>query len=304
MKIAKSVLDLIGNTPLVRLRKIEKGLNVKLVAKLEFFNPAKSLKDRTGFFMLKDAEKKGLVNKNTLIIEATSGNTGIALAVVCAYKNYKLILTMPEDISEEKKKLLSLFGAKLIFTPSKEGMTGAVRKAEELSKKYSNSFFVRQFENLANPKAHYLTTAQEIWKDTDGKVDILIAGVGTGGTITGVAKFLKRKKKEIKIIAVEPKNSAVLSGKKPGVHKIEGIGAGFIPKTLKKELLDEIICVEDKKAIKMTKRLAKEEGILAGLSSGAILWTALQIAKRKENKGKLIVMIFADSGERYLSELA
>ncbi len=304
MKVAKSVLDLIGNTPLVRLRKIEKGLNVKLVAKLEFFNPAKSLKDRVGFFMLKDAEKKGLVNKNTLIIEATSGNTGIALAVVCAYKNYKLILTMPEDVSEEKKRLLSLFGAKLIFTPSKEGMRGAIRKAEELSKKYSNSFFVRQFENLANPKAHYLTTAQEIWKDTDGKVDILIAGVGTGGTITGVAKFLKKKKKEIKIIAVEPKNSAVLSGKKPGIHKIEGIGAGFIPKILKKELLDEVICVEDEKAIKMTKRLAREEGILVGLSSGAVLWAALQIAKRKENKGKLIVMIFADSGERYLSELA
>ncbi len=300
-KIADDITKLIGNTPLLRLNKIGAGLEVDLVAKLEFFNPFSSVKDRIGVSMIEDAEEKGLIKKGTTIVEPTSGNTGVALAFVCAIKGYRLILTMPDTMSAERKKLLSLLGAELILTPGKGGMAGAIRKAGELLKSTPNSFMPQQFKNPANPKIHRETTAEEIWRDTDGKVDILLSGVGTGGTITGIAEVIKKRKPGFRAIAVEPKDSPVLSGGKPGAHKIQGIGAGFVPKVLKMELIDEVIQVSSKDASNTTKRLAKEEGILAGISSGAAVWAAQKVGRRKENKGKLVVVILPDTGERYLS---
>ncbi|MFC1576519.1 cysteine synthase A [Candidatus Omnitrophota bacterium] len=301
MTIADNITNLIGNTPLVRLEKIGKGLGASLVAKIESQNPGGSIKDRIGLAMIEDAEKKGLIKKDTVIIEPTSGNTGIALALVSAQRGYKLILTMPESMSVERRKLLALLGAKIVLTPAKKGMKGAVEKAESLLKNTPNSFMPQQFKNPANPEAHKKTTAEEIWRDTDGKVDILVAGVGTGGTITGVAEAIKTKKPGFKAIAVEPAASPVLSGGKPGPHKIQGIGAGFIPDVLKRELIDEIIQVGERDAFITKERLAKEEGISAGISCGAAVWAAVEVAKRKENKGKLIVVILPDTGERYLS---
>ena len=300
-QIANDITKLIGNTPLVKLNKIGAGLGATILAKLESFNPLSSVKDRIGISMIEDAEKKGLIKKNTIIIEPTSGNTGIALAFVCAQRGYRLILTMPETMSLERRKLLKILGAELILTPGKGGMPAAVRKAEELGKKHKNSLVLQQFKNPANPKIHRETTAEEIWRDTNGGVDIFVAGIGTGGTITGVAEVLKERKPQLKAVAVEPKGSSVLLGKKPGPHKIQGIGAGFIPEVLKKDLIDEIIAVSDVDAKKTTLKLAREEGILAGISSGAALFAALELAKRKENNDKMIVVILPDTGERYLS---
>ncbi|MBN2097517.1 MAG: cysteine synthase A [Candidatus Omnitrophica bacterium] len=300
-KIADDITKLIGNTPLVRLNKIGDDLEAKLVAKLESFNPLSSVKDRIGVAMIEDAEKKGLIKQDTTIIEPTSGNTGIALAFVCAAKGYRLILTMPETMSIERRQLLSLFGAEVVLTPGEQGMVGAVQKAEVLLKNTPDSFMPQQFKNLANPKIHRETTAEEIWNDTDGQVDILVAGVGTGGTITGIAEAIKKKKPEFRAIAVEPKDSPILSGGPPGSHKIQGIGAGFIPEVLKMDLVDEIVQVSNDQAGSVARRLAREEGILAGISSGAAAYAAIEVAKRKENKGKLIVVILPDTGERYLT---
>ena len=299
--IAKDSTELIGNTPLVRLNRITEGLEAEVVAKLESFNPVHSVKDRIGVSMIVDAEEKGLIKKDTVIVEPTSGNTGIALGFVCAARGYKLILTMPDTMSLERRQLLSIFGAQLVLTPGAEGMPGAVRKAEQLVADNPNYFMPQQFKNPANPEIHRLTTAEEIWRDTDGKVDILVSGVGTGGTITGVAEVIKQRKPQFRAIAVEPVDSPVLSGGKPGKHKIQGIGAGFVPDVLRLGLVDEIIRVTNEDAGGTARRLAKEEGILAGISSGAATWAALEVAKRPENKGRLIVVVLPDTGERYLS---
>ena len=299
--IARDVTELIGNTPMVRLNRITDGAGAEIVAKLESFNPLSSVKDRIGIAMILDAEDKGLINKDTLLIEPTSGNTGIALAFVCAARGYKLVLTMPDTMSVERRQLLSVLGAELVLTPGAEGMTGAVKKAEQLQAEHPNSFMPQQFKNPANPEIHRQTTAEEIWHDTDGKIDLFVAGVGTGGTITGVADVLKPRKPGLKIIAVEPADSPVLSGGKPGPHKIQGIGAGFVPDILRQDLIDEIIKVRNDDAGAITRRLAREEGILAGVSSGAAVWAALQVATRPENRGKLIVTVLPDTGERYLS---
>lgn len=300
-KIAEDVTKLIGRTPLVRLNRVTKGVNAEIVAKLEFFNPCSSVKDRIGVNMIEVAEDNGLINEESIILEPTSGNTGIALAFVCAAKGYQCTLTMPETFSLERRALLKAFGAEIILTPGAEGMKGAIRKAEELAAGDKRYFIPQQFQNPANPDIHRKTTAEEIWEDTDGRVDILVSGVGTGGTITGIAEVIKARKPGFSAVAVEPAKSPVLSGKQAGPHKIQGIGAGFVPEVLRVELIDEIIPVTDEDAGITTRKLIREEGLLAGISSGAATWAALQIARRPENQGKLIVVILPDTGERYLS---
>ncbi len=299
--IANDITETIGNTPIVRLNKLTKGSKAEVVVKLESFNPLSSVKDRIGVAMVEAGEEAGIINSNTILIEPTSGNTGIALAFVAAARGYKLILTMPDTMSIERRKLLALLGAEIVLTPGANGMKGAVAKAEELASEIPGAVMPQQFKNLANPKIHRETTAPEIWRDTKGKVDIIVAGVGTGGTITGVGQALKELKPEIKAVAVEPATSPVLSGGSSGPHKIQGIGAGFIPDVLQTDIIDEIIQVSDEDAAKTLLRLAREEGILAGISSGAATFAALQLANKEENEGKLIVVILPDTGERYLS---
>ncbi len=300
-RIYDDITKTIGNTPLVRLNRITEGLEATVLAKMESFNPLSSVKDRIGVAMIRDAERQGLLHRDSVIIEPTSGNTGIALAFVAAAKGYRLILTMPETMSMERRQLLSILGAELVLTPGAEGMKGAVKKAEELVKATPGAFMPQQFKNPSNPEMHRRTTAEEIWNDTDGEVDILVAGIGTGGTITGIAEVLKARKKGFQAIAVEPNSSPVLSGGQPGPHKIQGIGAGFVPEVLNRQIIDEIIRVKDEDAGETSRRLARLEGILAGISCGAATWAALQVAGRKENRGKTIVVVLPDTGERYLS---
>ncbi|MFA4971051.1 MAG: cysteine synthase A [bacterium] len=300
-KIANSITELVGYTPLVKLARVSAGCKATVLGKLESFNPGGSVKDRIGLSMILKAEKDGLLKKDTTIIEPTSGNTGIALAMVAAARGYKLILTMPDTMSVERRSLLAAYGAEIVLTPGSEGMKGAITKAEELTKAAGNSFMPMQFDNPANPDAHRRTTAEEIWRDTDGKMDAIVAGVGTGGTITGIAEVFKQRRPGFRAIAVEPADSPVLSGGKPGPHKIQGIGAGFVPKVLKREIVDEIMKVTNDEAFAMARRLAREEGILCGISAGANVHAAVEVAKRAEFAGKTIVTIICDTGERYLS---
>lgn len=301
MAIANNITELIGNTPLVRLSRMTKGLQADVLLKLETFNPLSSVKDRIGLAMIEEAEKKGLINRDTVIIEPTSGNTGIALAFIAAARGYRCILTMPDSMSVERRKLLKIFGAEIVLTPGADGMKGAIHRAEELAREYKNSFVPQQFSNPANPEAHRRTTAEEIWRDTGGKVDILVAAVGTGGTFSGIADVLKKRNPQFRAIAVEPAASPVMSGGAAGTHKIQGIGAGFIPENLSTDLIDEVITVRHEDAGAASRNLAKREGILVGISAGANIWAALEVAKRAECRGKTIVTIGCDTGERYLS---
>jgi len=303
MKVVKNLTELIGNTPLLELVNYQKvnNLEARLLGKLEYFNPAGSVKDRIGYAMIKDAEEKGLINKDTVIIEPTSGNTGVALSFVAAARGYRLIITLPETFSVERRALMKALGAELVLTPGAEGMPGAIKKAEELAAQIPNSFIPQQFKNPANPEIHRKTTAEEVWNDTDGQVDIFVAGVGTGGTVTGVGEVLKSRKPDVKIVAVEPADSPVLSGGKKGPHKIQGIGAGFIPDILNLKVIDEIIQVKNEEAFEASRKVARTEGLLVGISSGAAIHAATVLAKRPENKGKNIVVVLPDTGERYLS---